>query len=76
LKPAVYGVAMLRWRRAANVSTYRQAHVAGTLWMRPPQHSGGSKFDSGAREPNRLPACICVYLNQIKWSTRLISTWK
>jgi len=43
LTPAVYGVAALRWRRAAIASTYRQAHVAGMLWMRPPQQSGGAK---------------------------------
>jgi len=43
LTSAVNGVATLRWRRAANASTYRQELVLGMLWMTPPQHSGGSK---------------------------------
>ena len=65
LTSSVNGVATLRWRHAANASTYRQELVLGMLWMTPPQHSGGSsfggsKFDSGAREPSRLPACLLL----------------
>jgi len=88
LTPVVYGVATLRWRRAANaiINIGRhtwQAYCHAVQETAAATYSGGSKVWRRARELSHLPACHYYFLVTVlvwdivsyKYSLNVIKSW-